>query len=145
MRHVLLVEDDPNDALLTRRYLERWGQPISVEVIDTIGGVETYIEGVTAASPQISLVLLDHMLPGGSGLEVLRLFRDNPILRTVPIVLLSGNSNGAIVQKAREAGANSCVLKPVDPADFEKTVTALAEFWLGTNLVVRPDDRATVL
>jgi len=145
MRHVLLVEDDPNDALLTRRYLERWGQPLKVEVIDTVAAIEAYIADVTPASPQISLVLLDHMLPGGSGVDVLRMFRAHPILRTVPVVLLSGNSDGAIVQRAREAGANSCVLKPVDPTDFERTVTALAEFWLGTNLIVRPDDRATVL
>lgn len=145
MRHVLLVEDDPNDALLTRRYLERWRQPLTVQVIDTLADLDAFLEAYSPASPQISLVLLDHMLPGGSGLDALRSFRQHPILRNVPVVMLTGNSDGVIVQKAREAGANSCVLKPVDPGDFEKTVSALAEFWLATNLIVRPDDRASVL
>jgi CheY-like chemotaxis protein len=143
IRHVLLVEDDVNDARLTTRYLERWRQPIGVEVLSSLGEASSFLECTTQAHPT-SLILLDHMLPGGSSIELVKAIREHPILRTVPVVVLTGNSDGQIVQRAREAGANSCVLKPIDPEDYERTVLAIAEFWIGANLVVRPEDRATL-
>lgn len=143
IRHVLLVEDDVNDARLTTRYLQRWRQPIEVEVLSTLGEADAFLQSVPHPHPT-SLILLDHMLPGGSSIELVKAIREHPSLRTVPVVVLTGNSNGRIVQQAREAGANSCVLKPVDPEDFERTVLAIAEFWIGTNLVVRPEDRASL-
>jgi CheY-like chemotaxis protein len=143
IRHVLLVEDDVNDARLTTRYLERWRQSIGVEVLSTLGEANAFLQDRAQEYPT-SLILLDHMLPGGSSIELVKTIREHPVLRTVPVVVLTGNSDGQIVQRAREAGANSCVLKPIDPEDYERTVHAIAEFWIGTNLVVRPEDRATV-
>lgn len=141
---MLLVEDDVNDALLTTRYLERWRQPISVEVLSTLGEANSFLQSLSQARPP-ALILLDHMLPGGSSIELVKAIREHPTLQTVPVVVLTGNSDGQIVQRAREAGANSCVLKPIDPEDYERTVSAIAEFWIGANLVVRPEDRATVV
>lgn len=141
MRHVLLVEDDPNDALLTKRFLQRWRQPLQVHVVERIEDAERFLDG----RPDVALVLLDHMLPGGSGLELLRDFRAREAFRTVPVVMMTGNSDGVLVQRAREAGANSCVLKPVDPEDYESTVTAIAEFWLGSNLIAPRDERASLM
>lgn len=145
MRHVLLVEDDPNDARLTTRYLDRWRQPLKVHVVTSLDEAMAFLDQSDGSSVQVSLMLIDHMLPGGSGLELLTNIRQHETLRTVPVVVLTGNSDGHVVQRAREAGANSCVLKPVDPEDYERTVSAIAEFWLGTNLVARRDDRATLM
>lgn len=141
MRHVLVVEDDENDALLTTRYLNRWRQPLNVHVATTLEAAIAFLE----ATPQVALVLLDHHMPGCSGLDLLSTLRSSGASRTVPVVVLTGNSDGAVVQRAREAGANSCVLKPVDPADYERNVAAIADFWLGTNLIARRDDRAMAL
>ncbi len=142
IRHVLVVEDDANDARLTTRFLSRWRQPLEVHVATTLDGALEYLN----TAPQVSLVLLDHQMPGGSGLDLLQTLRKNGAMSMVPVVVLTGNSDGRVVERAREAGANSCVLKPVDPEDYERNVAAIAEFWLGTNLTVRrADDRAVVL
>lgn len=141
IRHVLVVEDDANDARLTTRYLSRWRHPLEIHLAANLDDAKTYLEN----APHLSLVLLDHKLPGGSGLELLASLRQGGPLRNVPVVVLTGNSDGQVVQRAREAGANSCVLKPVDPADYERTVSSIADFWLGANLIVRRDDRATLL
>lgn len=142
IRHVLVVEDDANDARLTKRYLSRWRQPLEIHVATSL---EEAVEFMKTA-PLISLVLLDHMMPGGSGIDLLNTLRNSSAISMVPVVVLTGNSDGQVVQRAREAGANSCVLKPVDPEDYERNVAAIAEFWLGTNLTVRRgDERATVL
>ena len=138
---MLVVDDDANDARLTTRYLARWKQPLNVHVATSLPEAMAYLQ----STPNVALVLLDYMLPGCSGLELLHEHRKEGPLKTVPVVVLTGNSDAHIVRCAREAGANSCVLKPVDPADYERTVTAIAEFWLGANLTVRRDDRAVVL
>ena len=142
MRHVLLVEDDANDAYLTKRFLSRWSVTIQVHHVDRIEDAERFLFARDASSPEIALVLLDHQLPGGSGIELIEAFRKNEAFRSVPVVVLTGNSDGVVVQRARNAGANSCVLKPVDPEDYERTVSAIAEFWLGSNLIA---PRAVVL
>ena len=142
IRHVLVVEDDANDARLTTRFLGRWRHPLEVHVVTSLDEAVAYLE----SSLQVSLVLLDHMMPGGSGLDLLQTLRRTGASPMVPVVVLTGNSDGQVVQRAREAGANSCVLKPVDPADYERNVAAIAEFWLGSNLTVRrSDDRVVVL
>lgn len=140
-RHVLVVEDDANDARLTTRFLRRWSEPLSLHVFDSLDAVRTFM----TEGPTISLVLLNHMMPGGSGLDLLKGFREDGTWRTVPVVVVTGNSDGRVVERAREAGANSCVLKPVDPEEYERTVAAIAAFWLGANLVAPRDERAMVL
>ncbi len=138
---MLLVEDDANDARLTTRYLGRWKQPLDVHVATNLDDAVEYLR----KTPQVSLILLDHMLPGCSGIDLLGTLRDNGSTCMVPVVILTGNSDGRVVQRAREAGANSCVLKPVDPADYERTVSSIADFWLGANLIVRREDRASLI
>ena len=137
---MLVVEDDANDARLTTRFLGRWEQPLDVHVATSLEAAADYL----ASGPPVSLILLDHMMPGGSGLDLLQTFRQEGGM--APVVVLTGNSDGHVVQRAREAGANSCVLKPVDPEDYERNVAAIAEFWLGSNLIARRgDDRATLM
>ena len=138
---MLVVDDDANDARLTTRYLGRWRQPLNVHVATGLREAMVYLQ----ATPNVALVLLDYMMPGCSGLDLLHEYRLDGSLKTTPVVVLTGNSDAHIVRRAREAGANSCVLKPIDPEDYERTVSAIAEFWLGANLTVRRDDRALVL
>ncbi len=137
---MLVVEDDANDAILTTRFLSRWKQPLSVHVATSLEEATAFLD----STPQVALILLDHMMPGCSGLDLLDSLRSCGA-SMVPVVVLTGNSDGMVVQRAREAGANSCVLKPVDPADYERNVAAICDFWLGTNLIARRDERAMAL
>ena len=140
VRRVLVVEDDANDARLTTRFLSRWRQPVEVHVATSLADATAFLR----ESPSVALVILDHMMPGCSGMDLLSVLREDGPGAMVPVVVMTGNSDGHVVQRAREAGANSCVLKPVDPEDYERTVSAIADFWLGTNLTVRRDERASM-
>ncbi|HEY7088456.1 MAG TPA: response regulator [Tepidisphaeraceae bacterium] len=62
-------------------------------------------------------VLLDYMMPGMDGLEVLRALRDDPQMRDVPVIMFSANSDPRVLEKAMRAGANDYWIKATLPID----------------------------
>jgi DNA-binding response OmpR family regulator len=77
---------------------------------DEVADGEAALEQLRARPPQ--LVVLDSMLPGRSGIEVLREMRDDPKLRDVPVLMLSAWQSSEDVDSAIDAGANSFLGKP---------------------------------
>ena len=133
---VLLVEDDPDDELLTLQAL-RQRPDVVVQVVRD--GQETldylFQKGARASErPQLpDLCLLDLNLPRVSGHEILRRLRENPRTRLLPVVVLSSSIDEHDVASAYAAGANGYVRKHVDFQVFCKSVQALIEFWFEAN------------
>lgn len=71
------------------------------------------------------VVLVDVMMPGGSGLEVVRRLADDPVLREAQCVVVSAFAAETDQHEAREAGATAFVSKPFDPDDLSATVASL--------------------
>lgn len=139
---LLLVEDNPDDALLTRRALQRCraGCDLVVagtgeEALDLLHGTA---KGGNRATLRPDLVLLDLQLPGISGLEVLRRLRANEGTRTIPVVVLTSSRVPEDVTACYELGANSYLQKPVEFDPFVETIEALSRYWLRMNV---PPDR----
>jgi len=82
------------------------------------------------------LVILDIRLPHMDGHALLREIKSDPILRTIPVVVLS--TSAAEVDRARAYGhhANSYLVKPMDPSGFDRLAEALIQYWCGWNLSV---------
>jgi CheY-like chemotaxis protein len=135
---ILLVEDNPSDADLTRRALSK-GR-ISNELVVVEDGQEAldYLRGEGAyAARNISetpaVILLDLKLPKVSGLEVLRLIRADSRIRRVPIVILTSSKEEEDVGAGYDFGANSYVRKPVDFKEFQLAIENLGLYWLILN------------
>lgn len=128
---ILLVEDNPDDELLTRRAFERNGiaNPILV-ARDGEVAVEMLL-GETPVRP--SVVLLDLNLPKLSGLEVLARLRADVRTRGLPVVVLTSSREEADLIGSYNLGANSYVRKPVSFAEFVKAVGQLGLYWLVLN------------
>lgn len=135
---ILLVEDNPDDELLTLRAFKK--NNISNEVVVTRDGVEAldylfatgaYAGRDTADTPQ--LVLLDLKLPKMSGLEVLRKMRAEPLTKLLPVIILTTSSEESDVLSGYELGANSYIRKPVDFTQFVESVRQLGLYWLVLN------------
>lgn len=105
---VLLVEDDPAFIYLIRRYADKGG----CELVSTSRGEEA-VE--MAREKQPDMVLLDIMLPGMDGWQVLRALRDDPATQDIPVVLCSALSEEA---RSIEEGADGYLRKPVLYQDF---------------------------
>ncbi len=133
---ILLVEDNPDDELLTTRALKK--SNIANEVITAHDGVEA-LEYLFETNPSGELqplpavILLDLKLPRVDGLEVLRRIRGNERTKRLPVVILTSSDEESDLVEGYQLGANSYVRKPVDFAEFSDAVKNVGLYWLLIN------------
>lgn len=135
---ILLVEDNPQDELLTLRALKKANLVNRIDVVRDGQQALDYLfrEGEFAGREGSALpmvVLLDIGLPRLSGLQVLERLRADTRTRLLPIVILTSSDESQDRMRAYECGANSFVRKPVEFAEFAETVARLGVYWVATN------------
>jgi two-component system, response regulator len=135
---ILLVEDNPDDELLTLRALKENNIRNEVvvahdgmEALDYLFGSGPYKGRDVRVRPQV--ILLDLKLPKVDGLEVLREIRANPQTQNLPVVILTSSREEQDVLRGYQFGANSYVRKPVDFDQFAAAVRELGLYWLVLN------------
>lgn len=128
---ILLVEDNPADADLTRENL--LASKIMCELHVAVDGVDAMAflrrEGKHAEVPRPDLVLLDLNLPRKDGREVLREMKIDPLLRRIPVVVLTSSEAEEDIVKSYDLQASAYVKKPVDLEGFAKIVRGIEDFW----------------
>lgn len=137
--NILLVEDNEDHAELTRRAL-KGGNVINgvfwvkdgEEALEFLHQRGRYADQERAPRP--GLVLLDVKLPKVDGHEVLRHIKNDPHLRTIPVVMLTTSCRSDDVSDSYAAGANSFITKPVSFRDFVETIKTVALYWALTNV-----------
>lgn len=135
---ILLVEDNPDDELLTLRGL-RHGNVINeivvardgVEALDYLFATGVYEGRDTSDLPQV--VLLDLNLPKINGLEVLKRVREDPRTKMLPVVILTSSKEEQDLAQSYSLGANSYIRKPVSFEQFAEAVQQLKLYWLVLN------------
>ncbi len=129
---ILLVEDNPGDARLTKEALKDGKVYNRLTVVPD--GVEAlaYLrrEGQYAGAAQPDLILLDLNLPRKDGREVLAEIKADDRLKRIPVVILTSSSAEQDVLKSYGLHANCYVTKPVDLDQFMAAVKAIEDFWL---------------
>jgi len=128
---VLLVEDNPGDVRLTREALK--DGKVSNNLSVAKDGVEALRflrrEGEYAAAARPDMVLLDLNLPRKDGREVLWEMKQDPSLRTIPVVVLTSSDAERDIVGAYELQANCYITKPVDLDQFITVVKSIEDFW----------------
>ena len=129
---ILLVEDNPGDARLTREALRDAKVRNNLHVVPD--GVEAlaflHRQGKHAAVPKPDLILLDLNLPKKDGREVLEEIKQNDDFRHIPIVILTTSQAEKDIIESYRLRANAFVTKPVDLEQFLKVVRSIEHFWL---------------
>ena len=131
---VLVAEDNPDDALLLRRALERAGIKARVRFMQDGDEMLLYLQGLgafanRAANPRPSLIILDLKMPRKSGLEVLEWLSLHKECAVVPTVVMSSSSLLKDVQSAYELGANTYFVKPTTFEELVETMKMLKAYW----------------
>ena len=135
---ILLVEDNPDDELLTLMAIKE--NNILNKVIVAHDGAEAleilFGDGQHASSDTILLpqiILLDLKLPKVDGIEVLQKIRNHPSTKLLPVIILTSSAEETDILKSYQEGANSYIRKPVDFEQFTKAIKLLGLYWLVLN------------
>jgi two-component system response regulator len=135
---ILLVEDNPNDAELALRALKENNLANNVirvcdgeEAIDYIFARGPFKGGVGMNIPK--LILLDLKLPKIDGLELLKLIKADPVMKLIPIVVLTSSNEESDMIESYRLGVNSYIVKPVDFDKFIESVRNIGFYWLLVN------------
>lgn len=128
---VLLVEDNPDDVDLTREAFSRSKLAIDLKVADTGEKALKYLrnEPPYAKVERPDLILLDIHLPGMSGKEVLGEIKKDPVLKAIPVVVLTASEKESDVAKCYLSGANCYIAKPVGFKSFTDVINSIEGFW----------------
>jgi len=126
---VVVIEDNTDDfAVLVRMYR---GIDPALELIRFQRGDE-FIRALRCGDVAWPwYVLLDLNLPGPSGIDVLRELKGDAARGCLAVIMVSGSARPADVRDAYLAGANSYVVKPLDPHPYGEQLSALHRYWVG--------------
>jgi chemotaxis family two-component system response regulator Rcp1 len=129
---VLLVEDSPGDVRLTREAFKDAKVHINLHVASDGAKAMAFLkrEGEYSSVPRPDLILLDLNLPKKDGREVLAEIKEDPALKTIPVVVLTTSSSEADVLRSYQLHANCYITKPVGLEGFLTVVKSIDGFWL---------------
>ncbi|MGB3638654.1 MAG: response regulator [Rivularia sp. (in: cyanobacteria)] len=135
---ILLVEDDSNDILFIQRAFRRSKLENSMQVVRDGDEAIAYLSGKGVYTdrslyPLPGIILLDLKLPRRSGLEVLEWLRMQPVIKRIPVVILTSSKENIDVNRAYDIGVNSYLLKPVSSNALNEMIETLNSFWLKLN------------
>jgi two-component system response regulator len=132
---ILFAEDSKDDAILTIRALTKSG--FSNKLHHVTDGAEAldfiYCRGNYAGrNPKEfpKLILLDLKMPKVSGIEVLEKIKSDPLVKSVPVVMLTSSNEGPDIERCFALGANSYIVKPVDSDNFFKAIKEIGIYWM---------------
>ena len=133
-QHVLIVEDDANDAYFIQRAFQHSGVIRVPHICKNGNDAIRYLEGKGEYAdrrqfPFPNVLITDLKMPLGSGFELLEWIRDHPDLRVIPTVIVSSSSMPHDVKYAYCLGANAYLTKPSDPTEFREMFAVLLRFW----------------
>ncbi|RQG96663.1 response regulator [Natrarchaeobius chitinivorans] len=129
---ILLVEPNPGD---TRLFTESFDDAKLTNNVHTVSDGDAALEflhrrGEYTDESHPDLVLLEPQLPGKDGMDILSEMNDEPVLRDIPVVILTSSDVGEQIVKSHGLEADHYVQKPVEPEDFLEFVQEIEDFWL---------------
>ena len=132
---ILVVEDNPDDRALLARAFRKAG--IAMPLRFAMDGDEAvaYLDRALGEAPEAgpAVVLLDLKLPRRSGFEVLEWIKAHPVLRRVPVIILTSSRENVDLRRAYDLGANSYLVKPARSDELLRMVEQIHAYWLGLN------------
>jgi CheY-like chemotaxis protein len=137
LQTILLAEDNPKDVELILEALEEHNLANHVSVVrdgvDAMAYLRCEGEFKNRKPGSPAVVLLDIKMPRMDGIEVLQAIRSDPVLKIIPVVMLTSSREEPDLKRSYELGANAYVVKPVDFQDFIDAVKQVGVFWAVVN------------
>lgn len=130
--HILLVEDNEGDILLTQEAFEE--SKFNIQISVARNGQEAldflHQTGAFTQAKVPDLILLDINIPIFNGHEVLARIKQHEELKKIPVIMLTTSSNKKDIQRAYENHTNSYITKPVDMNEFLEAIQKIEDYWI---------------
>ncbi|MWV40639.1 response regulator [Natrialba sp. INN-245] len=129
---ILLVEPNPGD---TRLFTETFDEAKLLNTIHTVSDGESALDFLHQHNgyentPEPDIILLEPQLPGKSGMDVFAELEGDPVLREIPLVVLTSSDVGEEIVRSHGLEADHYLRKPVEPEEFVEFVRSVEEFWV---------------
>ncbi len=141
---ILLVEDNDDDILITKRAFEKGHLTNPLVVVRDGDEALDYVfrRGPFVQAPRPALMLLDLNLPRVDGFTVLRTVKGDPEARSIPVVVLTTSKREEDVHRSYANYANTYIEKPVEFDRFVHVVQNLNVYWLLTARLPQPPEES---
>ena len=128
---ILLIDDNPGDVRLMRESLKEAEMQITLHVVRDGVGAMAFLrkEDMYADRPRPDLILLDLNLPKKDGREVLIEIKQDPDLKRIPVVILTGSVSEEDVIGSYDCHANCYIIKPFELNQFIEVIKSIEKFW----------------
>lgn len=132
--HILLVEDNEGDILLTKEALNQGNIVETISVVKDGKEAIKYLEKKAPYTESVTpdLIILDINLPKMNGHEVLKNIKANDNFKQIPVVMFTTSSAEKDILESYKNYANCFITKPDEVDDFLKTITLIENFWIST-------------
>jgi len=143
--HILLVEDNEGDILLTKEAFEEAKILIKLSVVRDGKEAIDFLDkqGKYTAAEMPDMLLLDVNLPKKNGHEVLQYIKGNDMLKHIPVIMLTTSSSPKDINLSYNNYANCFITKPVDVNEFIGVITSIENFWI--SVVRLPGKKTSIL
>jgi two-component system, chemotaxis family, response regulator Rcp1 len=129
---ILLVEDNEGDIRLTIEAFQEAKIRNHIRVVRDGEQALAYLKKEAPYADVLTpdIILLDINLPKVDGKEVLHVMKNDPLLKSIPVIMLTTSSADSDVQESYANHANSYVIKPVDLNKFMEVIRSIEEYWI---------------
>lgn len=136
--HILLVEDNEGDILLTTEALQESKIINKVTVLKDGKKAVDFFEGITKKEDSPDMVLLDINLPKKNGIEVLHYIKSSEKYKQVPVIMLTTSSSESDILNSYKNYVNCYITKPIEVHEFMQAIAKIEDFWI--NIVSIPKE-----
>ncbi len=128
---ILMAEDNDMDVFLVREAFDQGRLAVHLDVTENGVDALAYLrrEGQYADRPRPDLVMLDINMPRLDGLSTLKAIREDPDLRTLPVIMLTTSDAETDVLRSYESFANAYIVKPISMDNFFSVIRTFEDFW----------------
>ncbi len=120
---ILIVDDDPVNRMILRKLFSSYYTVIEAE--DGYAGMEQILHG----DNRLCAILLDIMMPGMNGIEVLKKLKELGLLDKIPVFIITSDNNAGVMKTAYELGVMDVIRKPVVPYMVVRRVQSVVELF----------------
>ena len=127
---VYIVDDAADYRFLVQQVFTRFLPKYTIVLFP---GGDALLNHLETGSVRPALILLDLHMPGMSGQQTLTQLKKNLNWKSIPVVIVTSSSSAQDIQACYEAGANSCLVKPMGLDLIRQRLTLICDYWIDTN------------